>query len=88
MLEQEYKFSEDYFIFAREKSFARVTSLPRTQIPNLKFFKFENKNFSKKETPFSEYRTLPYRFGTYHFRDLDLKNHGTVAKNRTVLRFL
>ena len=34
------------------------------------------------------YRTVPFRFVAYHFRDLDLKNRGTVAKTRTVFRFL
>ena len=31
------------------------------------------------------YRTVPYRFETYHFLDLDSKNRGTVAKNRSIL---
>ena len=28
--------------------------------------------------------TVPYRFWAYHLRNLDLKNRGTVALNRTV----
>ena len=55
----------------------------------MKIHKFEIKNlnyssaseFVTLTVPYrtEPYRTVPYRFGTYHFRDLDLKNRGTVA---------